>query len=424
MIEPALFFGLGFLTAGLLALVIVPLVHARAVRLTRRRLENAGPMSLAEIQSDKDRLRAEFALTARRLELSVEQLREKTTSQLAEIGRKTAAVNALKAELAEKTAGAVAVETRERMLADKLSLSEQSLAETLDKLREADAALALGRETIAKLTRENEEHSVSIDSQRIEIIALNTQLATLRDTVDELEEKLRATQGQRDRALSEAEGLRRSLSEAQVAIAQLEKRDGEIIAALRAQEAEADKLGRRVATLEPRLADRDRAFAEAAHERDRLREIVREAAAREQELSAHLADVQNRSEADIKHLLTEKAVIEGQLDRAREERTRLQRELAALRREAEDSWQADQRESAMLRERISDVAAEVARLTMALEGPDSPIPHLVSEDAMSPFVGAGPANDARAAPLAPAGLSLADRIRMLQSRASRASKAS
>ena len=58
MIEPIMFFGIGFLVASLFGLVLIPLVHNRAVRLTMRRLEAATPLSMAEIQADKDQLRA------------------------------------------------------------------------------------------------------------------------------------------------------------------------------------------------------------------------------------------------------------------------------------------------------------------------------------------------------------------------------
>ncbi len=43
MIEPIMYVGLGFLAASLLALVIIPLVHDRAVRLTLRRINAAMP---------------------------------------------------------------------------------------------------------------------------------------------------------------------------------------------------------------------------------------------------------------------------------------------------------------------------------------------------------------------------------------------
>src|SRR5258707_14318090 len=87
MIEPIMYFGIGFLVAALIGLVVVPLVHGRAVRLTMRRLEAATPLSMAEIQADKDQLRAEFAMSTRRLEVSVENLRTMSTSQLYDIGK-------------------------------------------------------------------------------------------------------------------------------------------------------------------------------------------------------------------------------------------------------------------------------------------------------------------------------------------------
>src|ERR1700752_4421464 len=103
MVEPAMYFGIGFLAAALFALLFVPLVHNRAVRLTMRRLEAATPLTIAEIRADKDQLGAEFALSTRRLEMSVEQLKTKTTAQLAELGKKADAINQLKKELGEKT---------------------------------------------------------------------------------------------------------------------------------------------------------------------------------------------------------------------------------------------------------------------------------------------------------------------------------
>src|SRR5262249_826244 len=110
MIEPIMFFGIGFLVAALVGLVVVPLVHACAVRLHVCGPEAAVPLSMAEIQADKDQLRAEFAMSTRRLEMSVEELKTKSTSQLAELGKKGDAINRLKVELGEKTATIFALE--------------------------------------------------------------------------------------------------------------------------------------------------------------------------------------------------------------------------------------------------------------------------------------------------------------------------
>src|SRR6202165_4219264 len=128
MIEPIMYVGLGFFAASLVALAIIPFVHARAVRLTMRRLEAATPLSMAEIQADKDQLRAEFAMSTRRLEMSVDTLKTRSTSQLAELGKKGDAINRLKLELGEKTATIFALEARDKALRDQLRTTEQEFS--------------------------------------------------------------------------------------------------------------------------------------------------------------------------------------------------------------------------------------------------------------------------------------------------------
>src|SRR5690349_16694200 len=102
MIESIMYFGIGFLVATLLGLLFIPPVHNRAVRLTTKRLEASTPLSMIEIRVDKDRLRAEFAMSNRRLEMTIEELKAKTSMQFAELGKKTVTINQLKKELAEK----------------------------------------------------------------------------------------------------------------------------------------------------------------------------------------------------------------------------------------------------------------------------------------------------------------------------------
>jgi hypothetical protein len=84
-------------------------------------------------------------------------------------------------------------------------------------------------------------------------------------------------------------------------------------------------------------------------------------------------------------------------------------------------------ENALLRERINDIAAEVAKLAMQLEGPNSPIEAmLTAAEPAIPAKAAKPANGAMTNGAAPnggipqGGGTLAERIRALQSHASRA----
>ena len=120
MVEPLMWFGIGFLIATLIALIFIPLVHDRAVRLAVRRIKDAAPLSMVEIQADKDQLRAEYAVSTRRLEISIQRLKAQTTSQLVQIARKTGAINQLKSELGEKASAIFALAERENMLRDRL----------------------------------------------------------------------------------------------------------------------------------------------------------------------------------------------------------------------------------------------------------------------------------------------------------------
>lgn len=121
MTEMLIYFGIGFLVAGLIGLVVIPLIHDRAVRLTMRRLEGAIPLSMAEVQADKDQLRAEFAMATRRLEISVEQLRNKAARQFAELGKKDDAINRLMIERDAQRVEIIALKSQVEMLKARLT---------------------------------------------------------------------------------------------------------------------------------------------------------------------------------------------------------------------------------------------------------------------------------------------------------------
>jgi chromosome segregation ATPase len=428
MIEPIMYFGLGFLFASLVALVTMPFVHGRAVRLTRRRLEAATPLSMAEIQADKDQLRAEFAMSTRRLEMSVEQLKTRTTSQLAELGRKSDAINRLKLELGEKTATIFALEAREKALKDQLRVTEEELSVKTNSLREAERDLADKEATLARLTGDLDERSVTADSQRVEIVALKTQVANLKDHVADLDREVKETQGRLAREREDAEAASRSLAEERGQVERLGHRVAQLERQLASQTAEAEGLSRRVAELEARLAEQGRLIADRERERDQLRLDLEAARRIEADLRHELTNLDRRSAAAIETLTAEKNLAEGQLERAREDRIKLQRELAAMKRETEATWASERVENALLRERINDVAAEVARLTAVLEGPGSQIDAILAEEVAHPLavVANGGARTVVPAPATNGGDghgSLADRIRALQTRASRLSSA-
>src|SRR6266853_6349722 len=161
MIEPIMYLAIGFLVSMLFGLMIVPLVHNRAVRLTPRRMEAATPLSMAEIQADKDQLRAEFAMSTRRREMSVDQLKNKSTGQLAELGKKNDVINRLKIELGEKAATIFALEARDRGIKDQLRATEDELAVKTGALRETERTLAEKESQRTKYTAQFTETSAA-----------------------------------------------------------------------------------------------------------------------------------------------------------------------------------------------------------------------------------------------------------------------
>src|SRR6202035_630598 len=136
------------------------------------------------------------------------------------------------------------------------------------------------------------------------------------------------------------------------------------------------------------------------------------------ELRDEIAAMNGGKSPALDKLRTEKAAVEEQLRVARDERSKLQRDINAIQQRAESSWATERMENALLRERINDIAAEVAKLAMQLEGPNSPIEAMLAAE---PVVPAKSANGAAAAGTVPeGGGTLAERIRALQSHASRA----
>src|ERR1700756_1773015 len=249
MIEPVMYFGIGFLVAALLCLLFVPLVHNRAVRLTMKRLEAATPLSIAEIRADKDQLRAEFAMSTRRLEMSVEKMKAKTSTQLAELGKKTDAINQLKKELGEKTATIFALEARDKTLRDQLRATEEEFQIKSGALREAERQLADKEAELTKLLGDLGERSLIADNQRGEIAALRAQAEALKTSVADYERSVAETEHRLGRERTDAETVANELAQARARVGDLGTRVSELERQLFVQQTEAEVLNRRVLEL-------------------------------------------------------------------------------------------------------------------------------------------------------------------------------
>jgi len=426
MVEPIMYLAIGFLVSMLFGLMIVPLVHNRAVRLTTRRMEAATPLSMAEIQADKDQLRAEFAMSARRLEMSVDQLKNKTTSQLAELGKKSDAINRMKIELGEKNATIFALEAREKAVKEQMRATEEEFAAKTEALRGAEQALTDKQSELAKINHELSDRSMMADSRQVELVAVRAQIDALKNRVGDAEKEFAATQTRLTQERGESEAATRELSDARGRVENLSQRVTDLDRQLIIQVKEAEMLGNRVTDLETRLATQGKLLAERDYENNQLRQSNEAAERTAKELRDEIAGLSGGKMPAIEKLRTEKAAVEEQLGVARDERAKLQRDINAIQQQAESSWATERMENALLRERINDIAAEVAKLAMTLEGPNSTIEAMLAAEPVIPAKAAKAANGVAAngsaahGNLSEGGGTLAERIRALQSHASRA----
>lgn len=142
VIEYIMYFGLGFLAAGLIALAVGPAIWNRAVRLTRRRIEAATPVTLSEFRADKDKLRAEHAIAVRRLEMRVAALRERMAQQIVALDAAATELRALRTERDEQYAAINAYKVREQELIVRIRDLERDGAALAARLRQADVDLS------------------------------------------------------------------------------------------------------------------------------------------------------------------------------------------------------------------------------------------------------------------------------------------
>jgi chromosome segregation ATPase len=213
-------------------------------------------------------------------------------------------------------------------------------------------------------------------------------------------------------------------------IARLKAEIGERTATLQELTAKERSLYEQLSATEAELAIKHRALAETerklAHEKAELDDVMGFVDARDR-----LGEAEKRHAAALEAQHAENRALEEQLGQSFDEITRLETEMATLKRQVEATWAAERMANAVLRERINDVAGEVVRVAHALEGLGSPIETMLAGKASELDALAGALNGGSAMNQIPAITaggddskgSLARRIRSLQRRAARVASA-
>lgn len=375
MVQSILFFALGFLCAGFLALLVAPAIWRRAVALTRRRVEASVPRTLAEIQADKDSLRAEFAMTARRLEISVKTLREQANEQLVEISRGREALKGLAVERKDKKQALTELGEKNELLLHR----EQQIQQLTDKLVQAERMMEKRALELEKLEHMYDDASFSSSNRQIELVARESELEKFANDISVLRGQRKEAEKHHQEVVAESKATHDSLKAEKKRTADLEK-----------------KLERLLAT----LADREDKLDRREKELVRLRERMKGEAAGGAVAAGLVGAQDNAPAGNVDKVL---AKLEGDRERLEARLTTLARENKRLKTElggSETTRNGDDGRSAgdALREQMNTLAAEVVSLTAKLEGPDSPITKALAAP-----------QEARSGTI-----SLADRVRALQ----------
>ena len=410
VIEAAFYLGLGFLIAMFLALVLAPPIAQRIRINTRNRLEASVPLTLNEIQADKDQLRAEFAMTTRRLEMSLDGLREKASTQLIEINRKRDELAKLAEEHAAKLEVLAEAEERGAKLAADLEAREEKLVETQGKL---DAVQADLEERAAKLDQYEEALKVAtkdVDAHKVELAARDTRLTSLDEEVKGERERFRKLEG-------EAADARREIARVEAELAKERARNAKLAAIVDRLEEAAGEDGETSA--EARAARMQEEDAQVAALEERVGELQGENVELQADLAKALARTgavlehasQDNVDAALETLRAENEAMTRDLEEARTLVEAQKVELAAAQISGREDWEVERRENAIVRERINDLAAKVTAMTAEIEGPASPINRILAE---AKAKGSQPRFPAASYEGGQPPLSLADRIRALQ----------
>lgn len=424
MIEMAMFFGLGFLAACLIMIFVANAVWRRAVRLTTQRVQASMPISLAEIKADRDQLRAEFALSTRRLEVAVDDLKRRGHSQLVDIARKNDQIRVLLGEVKERTETLRGVEEREKALRDELLAAEARHGDMARALKAAEERLAKASTLLAERETALSNAEATSNERRVEIAALQTNVAQYEDRVADLRRSL--AHAEEDRAEKQARLLKveTELAQAGSRIVALQT---EMAAATDNARLQAEEVGRAQAKIAELTAQLSGQIAEIERMAGRIQELSAERDALDEALAKRTADAELRASSlldELQTFRTEKADLEGRLAAERAERDRITDELRRLEGAAQVNWERERVENALLRERINDLATEISNMAEALEGQASPGERVVAraeaEARNTPALPAAASAEASlpVKPQDPRAASLAERVRALRTRAS------
>jgi DNA repair exonuclease SbcCD ATPase subunit len=175
-LETILWFGLGFAVASLIALFLGRSAWRSGVRLGARRMQRKVPGTVSELQTERDSMRAENAMMARKLEVRMGEMKAKLAEQAAEVSRHRNRIEILAADLAQR---------------DKLDAGLRAeIARLEEQIATYDGVISQRTDSVSATLERLQAQDREINQQADEIAALKSRIWKLQAKTQPIEERL------------------------------------------------------------------------------------------------------------------------------------------------------------------------------------------------------------------------------------------
>ena len=386
MIEYAILFGLGFLTATLLALLIAPAIHRRIVAYTENRIRATMPISPQEVRAQKDMARALYAAENAKVRQELDTEREKNTSlrlaneaassdayRLGEQNRSfSLKIEELTLEIGELRAALDAAEEHAGIIQANLAQQEQAANERASQMSDLTARLT-------NLTRELDDSKILAATRDLEAEQAKQSATRFRKEGETATRELQDVAARNKEAMTAVARESRKVTRLEEQVATVMAKNADLDTMLTLRNQEVARLKEQLAATGGRANDMIIRLPNPAVPVEKTVSPSQPAApapaaapetapAAEEEAAPAVA-----AEEPAPPVVTEPAASQGleqEIEDIRNQGTALTERLLNVRGTGNDE---------PIRREIARIAAEMIALTAAQEGEKSPIPALLAK---------------------------------------------
>jgi hypothetical protein len=198
VIQFALLYGLGFLSATLLVLVLAPAVHRRVVRYTENRLKATMPISPAEVRAQRDMARAVYAAENARTRQELTEERDRNVSLQLRFDRLSgeaahlhASHHDMQIQVSDMSVEAADLRSRLRREEGLIQQLKHSLATVEMTVATKNAEIDTLRKRIQKLTGDLDHLNIDLSTRDSTADSLKQRAAALREEREVLRNDLK-----------------------------------------------------------------------------------------------------------------------------------------------------------------------------------------------------------------------------------------